>query len=73
MSQAGNLLIAGFCYNNSEGKGRKNMPLALTAKIRLNPERILKSRWTHDTAHDMVIAKMTAEIKLGLLNIPAKA
>ena len=72
MSQVGNLLIAGFCYNNSEGKGRKNMILALTANIRLNPERILKSRWTHDTAHDMVIAKISAELKLGMFNFPAK-
>ena len=48
------------------------MILALTANIRLNPERILKSRWTHDTAHDMVIAKISAELKLGMFNFPAK-
>ncbi len=48
------------------------MPLALTAKIRLDPERILKSRWTHDIAHNMVTAKFRAELKHGLLNFPAK-
>ena len=43
------------------------MPLALTATMRFSPERILKSRWTHDTAHDMIRAKMRAELKHGLL------
>ena len=49
------------------------MPLALTATISFSPERILKSRWTHDTAHDMIRAKIRAELKHGILGLPAKA
>lgn len=28
------------------------MKLALAAKIKFDPQRILESRWAHDTAHD---------------------
>ena len=27
------------------------MKLALSAKVTISPRRLLKSRWTHDTAH----------------------
>lgn len=30
------------------------MKLALCAKVRIDPRRLLKSRWVHDTAHRIV-------------------
>lgn len=33
------------------------MELAMTAKIHLDPELILKARWAHDMAHVLVTAK----------------
>jgi hypothetical protein len=30
------------------------MKLALSAKVTINPRRLLKSRWIHDTAHRLV-------------------
>jgi hypothetical protein len=30
------------------------MKLALLAKVTINPRRLLKSRWIHDTAHKIV-------------------
>ncbi len=37
------------------------MPLAISAKLSCRPESILKSRWAHDTAHDILRAKIMAE------------
>ncbi len=37
------------------------MPLAISAKISCMPGSILKSRWAHDMAHDMLRAKIMAE------------
>ena len=36
------------------------MKIALSAKITLNPKRILTDRWAHDQAHTMVRAKRRA-------------
>ena len=36
------------------------MRIADIASIRLDPERILKSRWAHDTAHAFVAALRNA-------------
>ena len=32
----------------------ENMKLALCARLTIDPKRLLKSRWVHDTAHVMV-------------------
>ena len=39
------------------------MPIALTAKFEFDPEGILRSRWKHDMAHRIVIARERALIK----------
>jgi hypothetical protein len=36
------------------------MKIALSAKITLDPKRILSSRWAHDQAHSLVRAKRRA-------------
>ena len=43
------------------------MPIALTARINVNPKSILQSRWAHDTAHQFLRHLMTAEFKAGIL------
>ncbi len=34
------------------------MPLAATAKITFSPEGILHSRWIHDMAHRLTVARL---------------
>ncbi len=36
------------------------MPLALTAKISVNPERLRKDAGTHELAHEFLIARLRA-------------
>jgi hypothetical protein len=37
------------------------MKLALCAKVTINPRRLLKNRWVHDTAHRIVSSLRKAQ------------
>lgn len=41
------------------------MKLALSAKLTIDPKRLLVSRWVHDTAHAMVASVRKAKDETG--------
>lgn len=41
------------------------MTLARSARIKIDPARLLKSRWVHDTAHRFVCAAIASKINDG--------
>jgi len=47
-----------------------SMPLALSVRVRFDPEALLKDPWVHEFAHTLLRHILRAEAQLGLFGPP---